>query len=318
MFKQMKDAFEAQESADAPPPPKHTSPRRNVVDAPIQSATVTTAQGVSEADKITTTIPGGVPGPDFQVARSTLSKEDHFRDEKPQRFIKDVATDMAPAGLLGSLVGDLQDVSYAYLDVNFLRELQAIDQKKKGLAQGAIAHAIGDALLRELALHQKTKYGPGAVSCYRDASWGMTANEFYVTTHAESLDGGNSRTGSWTAKWKISCQNIPGVNEAEISGDVRARSWCYEDCTVHMFSSQEFAPVTLQGDQENSIAKVLQTQIVKWEKEMMEALNAVYGEEMDGTLKAIRRILPITRTRLKWELIANRAVKKRELKRLQE
>lgn len=320
MFKQMKEAFEAQQAAAAcdQPHPKQVGPRRKVVDAPVQSATVTTAQGVSEADKITTTVPGGVPGPDHAVARSTLPKEDSFGADattQAQQFISDTV-DHAPAGLLGSLVGDIQDVSYAYLDVDLLRHLQARDQKKKGLAQGAVAHAICTELLTALAAHQKEKYGTRGCSVFRDASWGMTANEFYLTTHAELLDGGNSRTGSWTAKWKIACQNIAGVNEAELSGDVRARSWCYEDCTAHMRCNQEFQTVTLQADAESSIAKVLVKQIVDWEKETFAAITTVYDKEMDGTLKQIRRILPITRTRLKWELIANRAVKKRELKRL--
>lgn len=142
--------------------------------------------------------------------------------------------------------------------------------------------------------------------------WGLTANEFYLTTHAEHLDGHNSRTGSWTAKWKIECENMSGATSADISGTVESKCWCYEDCTAHMLASQSFETVSVQADEENPLARALMDQIVAWEKDVMEALNAVYGDEMDGTLKKIRRTLPITRTRLKWELIANRAIKNRE------
>ena len=300
--------------APAPRPQPTPAAKRNIANAPVKSAAVVTGQGTSEDEKISTIVPGGIPAPEWAVARSNKPKEDHFREEAALTFIRHLV-DVAPAGLLGSLVGDIQDVAYAYMDVNFLQELQKADQTKKGLAQAAVAHAIGDALQQELAAYQKEKYASRGVTSYKDMRWGLTANEFYVTTHAEMLDGNNSRTGSWTARWKVTCENIPGVSTAEISGAVEARSWCYEGCTAHMFSSQSFDPVTVQADVENPLARVLKNQIAQWEKQVIEALNTVYGDQMDGTLKAIRRTLPITRTRLKWELIANRAVKSREKKK---
>ena len=302
--------------APAPVPVPTPPVRRSVASAPIKSAAVVTSQGAADSDKISTTVPGGIPIPEYPVARSTLPKEEHFSSETPLLFIKDLA-DLAPAGLFGSLLGDVRDISSYQMDEPFLQALQAEDQKKKAMRNGSVKHELQESLAQELMKHQKDKYGPKGVTCYRDFQWGETANVIHLATHAEMIDGHNSRTGSWTAQWIIQAENTPGVNEAELSGDVHMRVWCYEGCTVHMSGTQTFASTALEGDpdEELPLAKVIVMQIKEWEKEVIEALGAVFEEEMDGTLKAIRRTLPITRTRLKWDLIAQRALKTRQKKK---
>lgn len=284
-------------------------PKRNIATADVKAEDIVAGQGLADEQKECVVVPGGIPGPDIAVPRSELPKEDQFKDPKELDVIRNLL-DQAPAGLLGSLVQDIQDLAYAYMDVTFLTEIQQNDQLKKGLAQAAVAHPIGEALRMELAGYHKDKYSTRhSVTPYQSFSWGLTANEFYVATHAECLDGTNARTGSWTAKWKVECDNNPGAVQAEISGSIECRAWCYEDGTAHLLSTQKFGPVTVQADEETPLGKALKNKIVEWEKELMEAITAVYGDQMDGLLKAIRRTLPITKTRLKWELIANRAVK---------
>jgi len=82
-----------------------------------------------------------------------------------------------------------------------------------------------------------------------------------------------------------------------------------------MSGSQSFETTPVEGDRDEgtTLAKAIVVQITAWEKEAIEALGAVYEEEMDGTLKAIRRVLPITRTRLKWDLLSQRATKNHNL-----
>lgn len=124
-------------------------------------------------------MPGGIPSPDTTVARSSLPKEDQFKDQKALQIIRDL-TDHCPAGLLGSLIGDVQDISYAYMDVSFLQEIQAADQSKKGFAQAAVAHPIGEALKLELDKHQKEKYGSRGVTYYKDLRYVQYAVLVYV------------------------------------------------------------------------------------------------------------------------------------------
>jgi F-actin capping protein alpha subunit len=295
-------------SAPAPPPRPPSPPRRNVASAPVKSAAVVTAQGLSDDNKVTTSIPGGIPAPHWAVTRSNLPKEGHFATQQPLDCIRTMV-DMAPAGLLGSLVADVQDLSYAYMDADFLRQLQATDQQKRAMANGtAQHHALGPPLAQEFANFQAQKYSSRGATFYRDLAVGNTASEIIVTTHAEMLDGHNSRTGHWAAVWTI---HATSWLEAQVSGQVNCRAWCYEDCTAHMFAEQTFDKTIVVADnpEDAPLAKVILAQIIQWEKEVMEALTAVYGDEMDGTLKKIRRTLPITRTRLKWALIAQRAIK---------
>ncbi|CAB9501014.1 expressed unknown protein [Seminavis robusta] len=298
--------------APAPRPRPVPPPRRDVASAPIKSATVLTASGIADDAKYSTSVPGGIPAPDYAVARSNLPKETHFRTPEPLEYVRKLV-DTAPAGLLASIVGDIQDVAYGYMDVDFLRDLQTKDQQKKGMAMGvAQHHALGPYLAQEISNYQTQKYSPRNVTFYRNIGPGSKPSELIVNTHAELLDGNNSRTGEWSAEWTV---NAESWAQAEMSGQVQTRAWCYEDSTAHMSATQTFGPTVVAATtQEVPLAKVIMLQIIQWEKEMLTALNAVYEDEMDATLKAIRRTLPITRTRLKWDLIAQRAVKKREMK----
>lgn len=184
------------------------------------------------------------------------------------------------------------------------------------MAQGRVQHHLGSALAHEVATHHAEKYNPRNVTCYFDFQLSETnPNEMILISHAELLDGINSRTGCWTATWSIIAENKPDVNQAEISGSVKCRSWCYEEGTVHMSATQTFERTAVAGGNAEEMAKVLMAKIKEWEKQVIDALGAVYGDEMDGTLKKIRRTLPITRTRLKWDLIAERSIKTRQKKK---
>jgi len=184
------------------------------------------------------------------------------------------------------------------------------------MAQGRVQHHLGSALAREVATHHAEKYNPRNVTSYFDFMLSETnPNEMILISHAELLDGSNSRTGCWTATWSIIAENKEDVNHAEISGIVKCRSWCYAEGSVHMSATQPFERASLEGGNAEELAKVLMAKIKEWEKQVIDALGVVYGDEMDGTLKKIRRTLPITRTRLRWDLIAERAVKSRQKKK---
>lgn len=297
-----------------PPPTKAAAPAK-LDSAEASTPSVYTGQGKADAEKATTSQPGGIPIPEQTVDRSTLPKEEHFSSEEPLVFIKNIA-DSAPAGLIGSLLADVSDISSFQMDQPFLQALQDEDHKRKAGRNGTVKHELQESLARELIAHQNSKYGPKGVTCARDFQWGESANHMYLSTYCEMIDGNNSRTGSFTALWIIQSENAPGVNEAEIKGEVSMRGWSYEDCTIHMTGSQSFEPTALEGDADEgmSLAKVIVMQIKDWEAEAIDALNAVYGDEMDGTLKSIRRVLPITKQRLKWDLIVQKAMKGRTKK----
>ena len=283
--------------------------------AEASTASVYTSQGKADTEKASTAQPGGIPIPEQTVARSTLPKEEHFSSEEPLIFIKDIV-ESAPAGLLGSLLANVTDISSFQMDQPFLQALQEQDFKRKAGRNGTVKHDLQESLAQELIQHQNSKYGPKGVTCARDFQWGESANHIYLSTYAELIDGNNSRTGSWTALWIIHAENAPGVNEAEIKGEVSMRAWCYEDCTIHMDGSQSFESTSVAGDADEglSLAKVIVMQIKEWESEAIEALQNIYGDEMDGTLKSIRRVLPITKQRLKWDIIAQKAMKDRKKK----
>jgi hypothetical protein len=144
----------------------------------------------------------------------------------------------------------------------------------------------------------------------------------YVRTFAEQLDTMNCRAGYWSAEWMI---RIRSETACEISGRVRLHSYYYENVNVQMRANREF-PVKeiLTAEEkvnsmvakfekekmsyEDQLAKCTVDHIVALELELYEDLQRMC-DECDDNLKKIRRILPITKTKFKWDAAAQKNVK---------
>jgi hypothetical protein len=287
-----------------PAVPLPTPQRKDVIEAPTGAATVVEAQGTSEDDKGWTIIKAGIPHPSWDVPSSSKPKLPGFTSVDPYYVIRNVV-DSAPAGLFGSIMDDLKKVSCAEIDNDFLTALQTEDQNKRcANPSEAIDHPLVVPVWNELETYQAGKYTPKGVSYFKAMERGEQESEIVVRTYAELLDGGNSRTGSWSGSWRV-MQN--SSSEAQMSGDIGVKVWGYEESNVHMNCKHSFAPLTVHAESE--LPKKIVGQIAAWEDEVLRCLKTVYEEDMDSTLKAIRRTLPITRTRLKWDFIAERSVK---------
>jgi len=105
----------------APAPPPKPAPRKNFNSSP-PSAAVVTAQGVADDKKKSTTIPGGIPVPEWAVPKSNLPKDPHFTSAEPYAFIQ-ALLENAPAGLLASAISDSRDLAAAHLDENWVSTL---------------------------------------------------------------------------------------------------------------------------------------------------------------------------------------------------
>lgn len=75
-----------------------------------------------------------------------------------------------------------------------------------------------------------------------------------------------------------------------------------------MNCTQTFNPVVVQS--QGSLPTVIVLQISTWEDQLLENVKQYYGNEVDGHLKQIRRVLPITKTKMKWDHAADIALKK--------
>ena len=145
-----------------------------------------------------------------------------------------------------------------------------------------------------------------------------------VHTYAEHVDAGNCSTGSWAAAWRV---QILTEKEAKLSGSVQLHVHYSESgSNVQTRATREFAVATVSTEEElvnslvakfekntmsyaEQLATKIVTQIGIYEEQLYDALSNLFENDVEDALRKIRRILPVTKTRFKWDSAAQKNVK---------
>jgi capping protein (actin filament) muscle Z-line, alpha len=108
----------------------------------------------------------------------------------------------------------------------------------------------------------------------------------------------NYWSGSWTSTWEIDGEN-------NITGTTKIRAHYFEEGNVQLHTTKEFPSSKLTGDLKASVTE----HINKCEQSLHLALGAMYQNMSEETLKAMRRVMPITRSKMEWNMQAHKMVK---------
>jgi len=136
-------------------------------------------------------------------------------------------------------------------------------------------------------------------------------NQIIVHTYAEKIDISNQHAGNWKAKWTIDSVES---SSAEVSGHVVVHSYVHEEGNVQLKINKEFPPVmvgesSLIEGEAASLASGIVEQIMKWETIILGILASMNDDVSSDHLRSIRRVLPITKTKMNWDAVAHRSVK---------
>jgi F-actin capping protein alpha subunit len=153
-----------------------------------------------------------------------------------------------------------------------------------------------------------------------------------VHTYAEHLDAANCSSGCWVGTWTMELlsekdANLSGrvqfgAHHAEGQGvNVQTRIVCNFNAVLRVSTEEEMVNSMVAKFEKNTmsyaeqLATKLVEQIALYESQLYEALQEQNGEEqtyaanVEEGLRKLRRILPITKTRFKWDSAAQKNVK---------
>jgi hypothetical protein len=147
--------------------------------------------------------------------------------------------------------------------------------------------------LREMQEHYRAKHVSSRFTICLDDE-----NNLVIRTYAEQLDAHNWATGYWATIWNL-------TRTGELSGKASVHVYSFEDSSnVQMRGSRVFTSVNIPHEHH---AKGVVKKIAEYEKALLEDLSD--EDAVMSSLKQIRRILPITRTRMKWDASAQNQVR---------
>ena len=193
----------------------------------------------------------------------------------------------APPGHLDTLVENLSVLEPVS------PELVDTVKAEQTVSNDVCGHPLAAALKEELDVY-KSKFYSGKGVEYKFSITGDS--KLQLTTLASRIDSTNCHSGSWRGEWEIDTANN------KLEGVMIVHAFSHEDCNIQL-QHKETVPSCDITD-----AKSIQNKISRSEASVQAKLEDLHSS-MGEKLKSMRRILPVTRTRLDWNVLSHRMVK---------
>jgi hypothetical protein len=134
-----------------------------------------------------------------------------------------------------------------------------------------------------------------------------------ITTYAERIELNNHQAGSWKGLYII-CPTTGSIH-----GDISVRAHTFENGGNVQLTSNislntiifQTCSLTDEGTKHSSWASAVMHQIKSWEEmEVVNKLDIMYESMGSIYLKRLRRVMPVTRTKMEWNVLAHRVAHK--------
>lgn len=158
------------------------------------------------------------------------------------------------------------------------------------------------ALEKELTSYVKVHYKGAACSVFGSSDQGLVS--LVACTEAHKFQPSNFWNARWRARWAITFQPSSRNESIELNGILKVQVHYYEDGNVQLVSHKEIKETVTLGEPEQT-AKALVKAIEKAENEYQNAISENYQTMSETTFKALRRALPVTRSKIDWNKISS-------------
>lgn len=154
--------------------------------------------------------------------------------------------------------------------------------------------AVETALTKYVHAHYKSGY----CSVFGSSSGGNITLIACIESH--HFNPKNYWNGRWRSQWSVTFPESGGKVEA--AGTLKVQVHYYEDGNVQLVSSKEIKQ-TINVSNEQQTATDFVNVITESEQEYQKAITENYTTMKDTTFKALRRQLPVTRSKIDWNNI---------------
>lgn len=130
-------------------------------------------------------------------------------------------------------------------------------------------------------------------------------DKLYVVITGEKNNLKNFWSGKWNSIWTV---NLSGQS-ATVTGEIKIHVHYFEDGNLQLQSNKSVPASTINFSSNSDLGSQLVRHIQNQESILQNGLEDMYSNMNNETFRSMRRIMPITRTKMDWNVNAVRMVR---------